>query len=446
MEADMKSLRNIWSGALACLLLVGGTSRARADEAAADTADTAGVTPVAPGASASFEGTISSHSVDHPYFGRPGADRRAGWAEGFERLRVNYGRSDGAWCSVGGVLMLTAGKDYYGTENAGDGRLDQLVVGAANVLGSGVSVTAGRQDLVLGDGFLIGDGYRDSRAALWNIPLNFYDALRVDWKRNGWHVLGFDANLSPSLYGMPGDYPRGRILGGEAGWSPEGNSDVTGTYLERSDNGPDDLDARAYGVRLRYGRGAATFAGELVLEGGTRWGFALAGHGGHARLDFAPAAKHKPTIGAEYFVFSGDKPGTIENEAYDPWQFRWSDWSQYYGGDFVSSTVGSSSDMRIALLRAGWTVREGTGLRLLAHRMDADTGASLGLAPGASRAFAYEYDLVVDQAFGPHWSAWVMGGYATPLDAAKAEYGGANSGQVFASVSWKFSGPGGAGE
>ena len=439
----MRRSRMHWTGALACLLLIAGTARVRAEAAAADSTAVAPITPVAQGASASFEGTMSSHTVDHPYFGQPGADRRAGWAEGFERLRVNYGAPNGTWCSVGGVLMLTAGKDYYGVENASDGRLDQLEVGAANVLGSGVSVTAGRQDLILGDGFLIGDGYRDSRAALWNIPLNFYDALRVDWKRNGWHVLGFGANLSPSLYGAPGDYPRGRIVGGEAGWSPEENSGVTGTYLQRSDNGPDDLDARAYSVRLHYGRGPATFAGELVVEGGTQSGVTLAGHGGHARFDYAPAAKHKPTIGVEYFLLSGDKPGTVENEAYYPWQFRWNDWSQYYVGDLVSSTVGNSSDMRIALLRVGCSVREGTGLRLLAHRMDADTGTSLGLAPGASKAFAYEYDLVLDQTLGANFSAWVMGGFATPLAAAKAAYGSANSGQVFASVSWKFSGPGG---
>jgi hypothetical protein len=60
---------------------------------------------------------------------------------------------------------------------------------------------------------------------------------------------------------------------------------------------------------------------------------------------------------------------------------------------------------------------------------------------GSSKAFAYEYDLVVDQALGPHWNAWVMGGYATPLDAAKAELGAETTGQVFASVSWKFGGP-----
>ena len=59
-------------------------------------------------------------------------------------------------------------------------------------------MVAGRQDLQVGDGFLIGDGYRDTKAALWNIPLNFYDAVRADWAQGPWHALAFGARISPS--------------------------------------------------------------------------------------------------------------------------------------------------------------------------------------------------------------------------------------------------------
>ena len=430
----MKSRRQGVAIAVALALVVGRVSALHAAEAA-DSAAATPATPVAQGLSWSIEGTGSYHTVGRPYFGS--ADARDTWGEGFERVRVNSGRPDGLWFSAGGVGMATAGGDYYGAHNRIDGRLDQLEAGAANVAGSGVNVVAGRQDLVMGDGFLIGDGYVDHRAALWNIPLNFYDALRVDWKNAKWHALAFGANLSPSLGG--GDiYPLGLEYGAELGLTPMAGADVTATILRQHDKHATDMNAAAYALRATWPFGTSTLTGEAVVEGGTLGGAALRGKGGHLRFVAPVKARWSPVATGEYYYFSGDDPATPRNEGYYPWQSRWSDWSQYYVGDLLASTVGTSSNMQILRAQLGVTPREGTGVRILAHRMDRNRV----IAEGASKAFAYEYDLVVDQAFGPHWSAWVMGGYATPLDAAKTEWGGQNSGQVFASVSWKFSGPG----
>ena len=49
----------------------------------------------------------------------------------------------------------------------------------------------------------------------------------------------------------------------------------------------------------------------------------------------------------------------------------------------------------------------------------------------------------MDQGLGEHWSTWVMGGYARPREAAKALVGRAPCGQIFASLTYKFEGPGG---
>jgi len=92
--------------------------------------------------------------------------------------------------------------------------------------------------------------------------------------------------------------------------------------------------------------------------------------------------------------------------------------------------------MRIVKLQLGLTPRAGTGLRVYAHRFDRDRGDP--------SAFAYEHDVVVDQAVGGRWTGWLMGGLVTPPDAARAAFAGARSGQVFASVSYKFGGPLGA--
>ena len=439
----MKSLRQGIAIAFALAVVVGRVSALHAGTA--DSAAVAPVTPVAQGPSWSFEGTGSWHDAGRPYFGT--ADSRDDWGEGFSRLRLNYGRPDGLWGSAGGVIMGTAGTDYVPGHDVGkgigDGRLDQLEVGAANIGGTGVNVVVGRQDIVLGDGFLVGDGYSDHRAALWNIPLNFYDGVLTTWKNAKGHALALGVNLSPS-FGGSGVYPSGQIYGGELGITPVEGADLSLAFLQQNDSHATDFNASAYSVRGSFVAGTATFSGEAVFEGGTLDGSDLRGKGGHVKMVAPVKSKWSPVVTGEYFYFSGDDPLTPgKNEGYYPWQFRWSDWSQYYVGDLLASTVITSSDMQILRAQVGVTPREGTGVRLLAHRFDRARSVLLPGAPEKKTAFAYEYDLVVDQAFGSHWSAWVMGGYAMPLDVARAEVGGETCSQVFASVSWKFGGPGG---
>jgi hypothetical protein len=103
--------------------------------------------------------------------------------EGFARARGFYGFGHGAYVTAGGVVMATMQKDYYENEDVNDGLLDQLALSMPDINGSGFGFTVGRQSLTLGDGFLIGDGYRDHFAAFWNIPLSFYDGVSVNWAK-----------------------------------------------------------------------------------------------------------------------------------------------------------------------------------------------------------------------------------------------------------------------
>ena len=432
--------------AVGAVVLVLGAGAARgAEEAGADSAGAA----VPRGLSYSVEATTSYHYVNHAYFG---ADRgltpdprqsNFTWGEGFTRARVNYGLPQGRWVSAGGVVMTTVSTDYLGADGASDGRLDQLLVGASGIGGSGLSVVAGRQDLQVGDGFVIGDGYRDTRAALWNIPLSFYDGVRADWERGPWHALGFEVRLSPS-YGGDGVYPKGYEWGGEAGWTGAEDRALSLAFFQRQDDGAEKLDANAFSVRGAIGARGFTLAGELVGESGTVGRDDLKGRAGHLGLTWKSGAKGEPYAQLAYFLFSGDDPATDAVEGYYPWQYRWNDWSQWYVADLVASTLVFNNDSRIWKLECGYTPREDTGVRLLLHRIALDTGSSYGGIPrGVGRDFADEADLVVDQGLGGHWTAWVMGGYVRPLDAARALVGGAASGQVFASITYKIEVPGG---
>jgi len=141
------------------------------------------------------------------------------------------------------------------------------------------------------------------------------------------------------------------------------------------------------------------------------------------------------------------RPETPGYEGYYPWQYRWTDWSKWYVGDLMASTLVFNNDARIWELECGYSPLEDTSLRLLLNRISLYTGASYGGIPeGVGRDFAAEADLVVDQALGERWSAWVMGGYVRPLDAAKALVGEAASGQIFVSLTYKFDSAGGSGD
>lgn len=411
---------------LLAIMLAGATVAFAEDSSAPVEAEEDDAVPA--GVSYSLEATGGYFNVNNAYFV---TDSKFDWMEGFARARGFYGFGHGAYVTAGGVVMATLQKDYYGNEDVNDGLLDQLALSMPDINGSGFGFTVGRQSLTLGDGFLIGDGYRDHFAAFWSIPLSFYDGVSVNWAKGPHHVTAFAVDLSPSF--TVGDVrPEGIVAGGEFGWSPSEGNELAVAFLRRNDTSDIDYNPQAISVRGSHTRGPVSFAGEAVLESGSMGTTDMAGKGGHLDVAWNGEGTFKPTLKAQYFLFSGDDPDTEKDESYDPWQYTWSDWSSYYVGDLVASTVGSSSDMRSVVLQAGITPREGTGLRLLAHRFDHDKGDT--------KPFAYEFDLILDQSFGERFSAYVMAAHATPLDAAKLEWGEEAATQVFASVTWKFSG------
>ncbi len=396
------------------------------------------------GFSYGVDATLSTHFANHPYFGADWGitsdpDRRNyAWGEGFTRVRFNYGLPAGLWVSTGGVVMTTQSTDYYGTDDEHDAMLDQLVVGFAG--GDGFSVSAGRQDLQVGDGFVIGDGYADHKAALWNIPLNFYDGLKAELARGPWHALAFGVRLSPT-YGTAAQTAKGFLAGGELGWSAGEDRSLAVGWFQREDDGTMNLDSRALSVRGTLGCDVLRLGGEFVQQYGEQGMVDLKGRGGHADVTWSLPAFGDPYAQVQYLQFSGDDPSTPEDESYQPWQYRWNDWSRWYVADLMASTLLRNTDARIWKLELGWSPCEKGSIRLLLHQLDLDSGASWGGLPaGVGRGFADEADLVVTRELGAHWSAWVMGGYAHPREAAKELVGSANSGQVFASLSYSFSG------
>ena len=92
------------------------------------------------------ETTASTHTTDRAYFGE-GAPH---WTEVFSRARLQLPLTTGVKLHLGGVAMTQIGHDYNDVGDSRDGRVDQLAVEFADVMGTGVAMTFGRQDFRLG--------------------------------------------------------------------------------------------------------------------------------------------------------------------------------------------------------------------------------------------------------------------------------------------------------
>lgn len=423
----MFSNHHRWMAALAAATLLFGSAAAFADEPAAEAEEEDDAVPA--GVSYSFDATLSNHHVKNAYFS---ADGIADWSEGFARARGFYGFGKGAYVTAGGVVMRTQGTDYYLTHDENDGLLDQLALVVPNVGESGFGFSVGRQSIVLGDGFLVGDGYLDHRAALWNIPLAFYDGVTAHFSQGPHALTAAVTDFSPSFAG-PDVKTDGMIMAGEYAWSPKDGDQLALAFV-RADVDFDDANSTpsAFSLRGKHAAGAFSVGGEFVFESGELDGAKLAGKGGHAEVMWQGASRSKPFVKLQGFWLSGDDPDTEKNEGYFPWQFTWSDWSNWYVGDLLASTVVTSSNMRIVVAQLGCEPREGTKFRLLAHKFDR--------VEAADTPFAIELDAIIDQDFGHGLSGYVMGAWAKPGDEGEAEFGPETATQLFAAVTWKFSG------
>jgi hypothetical protein len=385
----------------------------------------------------------------NPYFGAEPEDTDFGWMEAFARLQLEVSPSPWMAASVGAAVFGTGATDYYGLRNDGSVLLDRAQVSFPSIGDSDFSLAVGRQDIVIGDGFIIGDGYLDHEGALWTMPLSFFDAARVDFETGGWHVTAMGALLSSSFSGEIPDpedpesvvevEPDGEMYGLDAAYTwGERASAGLGVFL-RSDRGDTDNDAAIVALRGSAALTGVTFAGELGIEGGKIQGTDLRGYAYHVDATHTFCEESETYAKASFLFFSGDKTDTEKNEGYYPWFYRWNDWSQYYVGDIVGSTMILNSDARIMVLEGGYKPAEAWGLRLLLHRMDLDTGSSIGGLPsGTSRHFADEVNVVADYTLNDAWSFWAMTAFAKPGDAAKAAYGDDDATELFLNATFSF--------
>lgn len=302
------------------------------------------------------------------------------------------------------------------------------------------TLTAGRQELAFGDGFLIYDFHSEKRA-VWTTPLRSAPALRATLKPveplalDLFGVLIDEDRLSYEAYLGSGTALQGggRLYGANARLERDdlGATDL-GLFYKNEDfaagrNGGLDPDSDTWALTLRHARDIGPFAlsAELVKQWGrTRvvrnavrpgpreerdaWG------GNAAATLRLGEAEDAPYIRARYAYFGGDRGGSARVESFDPFFYGFSDWGTWYLGDMTSYSL-TNTNARVAALEFGASPVEQVKLRLLLYDFTLDRKMPFS----SSRAWSREANLVVDW-FPAEWLfLGTMVGAALPGQAAE---------------------------
>ncbi len=424
------------------------------------------------------------YSLSNAYFGgadaqpREGADPDYLWLESIARLGVGFQLTERISLNAGVAGIVTLDEDPFGLDDATTGIVEVANVAITDLGLPGLDLTVGRQDIKIGDGFLVQDGYADTRVAVWSVPLKFWDAVRLDYRRGAFAGTAMVARLSSSfghdgeLYGVDLAWLPGAGKAGKAAVTPaapvnaelsveaEGESEdeaddeseeaaeedeeeAPTTYLglgwfEKSDDGEADENTRIVALRGSLPLGPVTLAGEVAQQSGERLGEAVDADAWHADVRWDLPYGRSPYLFASYLHYSGDDPATADDESFSWPHYSADDWSHYYLGELVGSTLFFNNDQNVLKLEAGLQLAEPLELRLFYLDISADTGAWYGVPEGAGDALATEWDAVVTWTATERLTTWLLVGYATPGAASEAVFGDEASTLLELGASWTF--------
>lgn len=227
---------------------------------------------------------------------------------------------------------------------------DNLYMKVSNILPG--TLIIGRQDISLGEGFIIKDGTPGdgSRSV-------YFNAVKFDWmidKTNTLTLLAmyqpYEDNIFPILNGLDIEtssqsqnsyrVEEQTESGAGAYYSGDfGKTNVQGYYFWKNIKFDEkkivpESAIHTFGSRIKTSfADALTFTGEAALQFGTFGAFNRSAYGGYAYLDYKtslePALLPKTaTVGT--IVLSGDDVSTTDYEGWDPLFSRWPKWSDSY--------------------------------------------------------------------------------------------------------------------
>ncbi len=215
---------------------------------------------------------------------------------------------------------------------------EKLYLSYAGIGGSPVSVTAGRQNIMYGEGFLFMDGGPGDGSRT-----GYFNAVRVkvafEERSLEFHVLSDPSrdNYLPVANCQHQPLIEYKETGAGVYYT---DTSLDGKKIEgycffknekHDDNALPESNIYTFGGRLSGTVGGRiNYATEWAYQLGDRGDDARRGLGGyaHGTYDFPGAMKPALTAGVVYL--SGDDPGTREYEGWNPLYSRWPKWSELY--------------------------------------------------------------------------------------------------------------------
>ncbi|MEN6312595.1 MAG: hypothetical protein ABFD80_13790 [Acidobacteriota bacterium] len=255
-----------------------------------------------------------------------------------------------------------------------------------------LTVTAGRQDIFLGEGFVIADG----------TPLDgsrsfYFNAVRLDYDfLPGQKLIFFAHTMNETDRLLPVIHDRGQALVEQperavvlyyAGTLNKIKLDAY--FIRKSINAPDPDEIRSristWGLRAQVPIVAPlVLTAESAAQTGSYGEASRAAFGGIAHLDFTPKWRlpYLKTLTVGGICLTGDDPETAKMEGWDPLFSRWPKWSEGYIYPFIrESRVAYWSNLNSLYGSLAFDFGSRANATLTLHRLGADK-AQLGAFPG----------------------------------------------------------------
>ncbi|MGD9602678.1 MAG: alginate export family protein [Gammaproteobacteria bacterium] len=355
------------------------------------------------------------------------------WGEMF--LQPIVSGTAGRWYGeVSAVGAITFGDgDPTGFTTGGDGRWDveTLFIGwrsgdpADDESRPVIDISAGRQTLNIGDGFVIDDGNFDAGddGGVWLVPRQAFQRsllARIDYRAAHADLFFLEAdpdNNEPAFAGANLEY---RFAGqGHLGllYFHILDADAPTTFLAR--HGMDVSTVRVNDYRLPFAPQVALWGEAAQQRGEGRFG-AFDSSAWYAETIYHFDLPWAPRLSYRYAYFSGDaNPADSVRRDYDPlfYGFDLRSWGTWFQGEVTGGWLLFNSNQRNHLVHLAATPRDNLVVGMIGGTFELVESNYLG-TPVADRAFSDEFNVYAD--WWPTPQVFVTGAYAVmfPRDGA----------------------------
>ncbi len=368
------------------------------------------------GESASFLG------ADTDDWGEFGAEIGLAW-------EYNSGQST-YFAEFSGLYTATGGDDASGL-TIGESDSDQANIEQAHVGWrysdpfSGLeedtfTLSAGRQDFLIGTGLLIADGGSDGgENGGWYIGMRkaFQESVIASLKSDTLVADGFYLKNRPRRGGT-----QGHLYGVNLEYTFPGNLNLGTSYMvvNADEDGAGNLDVWS-GRAGWNGLGGLELSGEYVIENGAP-DVDADGWYGQVAWSFADSA-WAPWIGYRYANFDGDNPATAQDERFREIAYGYTDYGSWFQGEITGNYPLANGNLVSNMFRLKTTPNDALTLNLFYYDFKLNFPASLDPAV-TSDDWGDEINFTADWALNDNW--YLIGVLAAlfPGEAAKQWTGG----------------------